>query len=107
MPDILRIPVTPDEPAFKIRTTLEGRDFVLAFNFNGRMNRWTIGFYDANETPIAIGIPMNIDSSLLRLYVQSELPPGELILFDTSERHIECGRDELGKRCEVLYQTSV
>lgn len=106
MTDILRIPVTPDEPAFKIRIALEGRDYVLSFDFNTRMNRWVLGVYDAEENPIAVGITLNIDSSILRLYVDNRLPPGEMILFDTSEKHIECGRNELGKRCELLYQTS-
>ncbi len=106
MADILRIPVNPDESAFKIRMALEGRDYVLSFDFNTRMNRWILGIYDAEEDPIVVGIAMNIDSSLLRLYVDNRLPPGEMILFDTSEKHIECSRDELGKRCELLYLES-
>ncbi len=106
MADILRIPVTPDEPSFKIRIALEGRDYVLAFDFNTRMKRWSIGFFDAEENAIVIGITLNVDSSLLRLYVDDRLPPGEMILFDTSEKHVECGRDDLGKRCELLYRTA-
>jgi hypothetical protein len=106
MTDILRIPVTPDEAAFKVRIALEGRDYVLSFDFNTRMNRWILGVYDAEENPIVVGIALNIDSSILRLYVDNSLPPGEMILFDTSEKHIEGGRNDLGKRCEILYQTS-
>lgn len=104
MADIFEIPITSEDPSFKIRVTLDGRDFVLSFNFNTRMKRWTIGYYDAEENPIVVGVAMNIDSSLLRLYVQEELPPGEMILYDTSEKQIECGRDELGGRCVLLYE---
>lgn len=104
MANIYRIPVTPDESSFKIRIGLDGRDYVLSFDFNTRMNRWIIGYYDAEENPIVVGVAMSIDSSILRLYVQEELPPGEMILFDTSEKHIECGRNDLGVRCDLLYE---
>ncbi len=107
MPDILRIPVTPDEPSFKLTVDLEGRTYILRFDWNGRANRWFMGYYDAEEVPIAVGIPMNVDSSLLRIYVDERLPPGEMMLFDTSEQHKECGRDDLGVRCDLLYQTSL
>lgn len=107
MPDLFAIPVSSDEPSYKIRVDLEGIDYVLRFNFNERMNRWVMGIYDAEETPIILGIALVVNYSLLRIYTVEGMPPGEMILFDTSEKNQECGRNDLGNRCILVYENSV
>lgn len=62
---------------------------------------------DASEQPLLMGHPLNIDIELLERFEIDGLPPGKLTLYDMSEKSIECGRDDLGDRCQLLYQTSV
>lgn len=104
---VLEIPLPSAEASFRLRTTLEGREYVLGIHWNGRMERWILDLYDANDTPIVTGQPLHIDSDILMQFTKDELPPGMLMLYDTSGKHEEAGRDDLGSRAKLLYRESV
>lgn len=107
MPEIFRIPADSSEASYKIRVDLEGETFVFKLHFNERMNRWVLSVYDANEAAIVVGVVLNVDGSLIGRYSDPRLPPGELIYYDTSNRFQEGGRNDLGDRCLLLYETGV
>lgn len=107
MADIFKIPVTSDEASYKILCDLDGASYVLRFDWNGRSQRWVMGVYDAEENPLAVGLVLNVNYPLIGPYQIGGLPPGEMILFDTSEKKQECGRNDLGNRCELIYQNSL
>lgn len=106
MPEIFRIPVDSSASSYKVRMDLEGEEFVFKLYFNERMNRWLLSIYDANEEPILMGIALNVDGSLIGRYSDPRLPPGELIFYDTSAQFREGGRNDLGDRCLLLYETA-
>lgn len=109
MPEILEIPIEKedDDPALKIRTVLEGVEMVILFEWNTREAKWHASFYDATEAPILVGIPLNINLELFVRFEIPELPPGKLILYDTSDKSLEAGIADLGKRCRLYYEESV
>jgi hypothetical protein len=106
MPEIFEIPIdreTDDEPSLKMRTVLEDIELVLRFDWNTREERWSISIYDALDNPLIIGQVLTINNELLQRFEIIGLPPGELLLYDTSNKVIEAGLEDLGKRCRLLY----
>lgn len=100
---IIQIPADAIEASYSLRTQLDGIDVLLRFEWNDRMERWKISFYTPTDEPLLVGIPMQINLELIERFEIPGLPPGQLLLFDTSEKNLECGRDDLGGRCLLLY----
>ena len=107
MPEYLEIPLNADEPSFKLRTVLEDVEVVLLIHWNTRSSRWNLSIMDSTETPLLMGIPLHVDTEILERFEIDGLPPGRLFLYDLTTKSMECGRDELGDRCRLIYQTSV
>lgn len=107
MAEVLEIPITTDEPSFKIRTILEGTEVVLRFDYNTRLQKYHISVFDASENPLILGHALNIDTEIFSRFEIVGLPPGNLMLYDSSNKHIEAAVGDLGDRCKLLYLTSV
>lgn len=103
MAEIFEIPIDVEDPSFTIRTEIDGKQFLLRFNWNGRMDRWIFSISDKDDNPIVMGMPMHIDWDLLGRFKNALLPDGSLFLFDTTLEHKEAGRDDLGKRAKLLF----
>lgn len=106
MPEIFEIPIereNDDDPSFKIRTTLEEIELVLKFDWNTREERWSISVYDSLENPLFVGQVLTINNEIFERFEIEGLPPGKLMLFDTSNKVIECGLEDFGNRCRLLY----
>lgn len=106
MAEIYEIPITTDEPAFKLRTVLEDIELVLNLRWNSRQQRWILDIYSSDETALLLGLVLNINMELIRRFQIDGLPAGSLMLFRKTGQHIECDRDELGNQCALLYETS-
>lgn len=106
MSEILEIPIDSEEASFKIRTSLEEKNLVLRFDWNDRSERFAISILDEDEDPIVMGMTLSINLELIARFEDDRLPPGLLMLYDSSDKNLECGREDLGKRCVLLYQTS-
>lgn len=107
MPRLLEIAIPYKEPRFKIRTILEGVQVVLYFDWNERDSRWQLSISDSSQNPILMSCPMNINEELISRFSIATLPPGRLMLWDSSKKNIEAGINDLGDRCRLLYQESV
>lgn len=106
MAETFEIPIFPDEESsFKIRTTLEDNELVLRFDWNTRQERWMMSIFDPNEVLLIANIPLHINSELIERFEVIGLPPGRLMLFDTTGKTVECAFEDLGERCKLLYQT--
>jgi hypothetical protein len=104
---IYEIPLTSGDPSFKMRTELDGDQYVLNFHWNTRDSRWYMSFYDANELPLVCGIPMLVDGDLIHRFAITGMPTGYLIFSDTSGASEECGYDDIGDRCKLYYISDV
>ena len=103
---ILEIPISsPPEPSFKQRVTLENSEYVLQVYWQERSQRWYLSIFDGNEVPLVAGIVMGVNLSLIFRFEIIGLPPGDFILA-SQNGFAECGFDELGDRCKLIYVTS-
>jgi len=103
---LLIIPTTPGEPYFRQKTNLEGRNFVLVFSYNERIERWYLSIFDDEETPLLQGLKLVANWPLLRHYRHDiRLPPGELMAITQDGSTAPPTLNELGegKRVELVY----
>lgn len=100
------IPITLTDPSFKIRTILENVQLVFKFDWNERDIKWNLSIFDTSENPLLYSLPLNVNTELLERFEIAGLPPGLLMLYDTSGKNLEAGRDDLGDRCKLVYLTS-
>lgn len=79
----LRVPtsVDPATPLYLQNTELEGRDFVLDFEYNQRNKTWYLTISDVEGVLLAAGLPVVTRWFLLKALVAESLPPGELLLL--------------------------
>ena len=105
MSELLTIPTTSIDSSYKIRTVLDEIELVLLFNWVERVERWHLSIYDASDVPLLMGLPLNVDTELLTRFEIEGLPFGKLFLYDQGGTSVECGRNDLGDRCQLIYQT--
>jgi hypothetical protein len=106
---VLIIPTTPGEPYYRQRTKLEGREYLLYFSYNQRIDRWYLSIFDELETPLLRGIKLICNWPLLRHYRFDErLPPGEMYALSLDGNDEPPGFEELGpgRRVELVYRES-
>lgn len=92
-----------DIPAYSYLIDLQGGQFELAFNFNGRMDRWLFSIRTASGDPILTNIVIVANRPLIGQYADPRLPAGDFIAFDTSGAGIDPGRFDLGARVMMVY----
>ena len=98
------IPATGIDPRFALSVPLDGVDFSLAFAWNTRDERWYMDVYDADENPLAVGVPLVVDVPLLQKYATDGMPAGWLIAYDATGRGNEIAdQEDLGVRVQLMY----
>lgn len=65
----LTVPISLDTPLYTERVTLNGLEYVLKFDWNGRQKRWFLSILDIDENALASGIKIVCDSIMLRRWV--------------------------------------
>jgi hypothetical protein len=102
---IIAIP-TADAPFYTQKTLLDGRDFILSFQYNQREDRIYLSIYDDESVLLIGGLKVLANYPLLfRHHYNTALPPGELIAIATTGDGSPPGLGELGegKRCQLVY----
>jgi hypothetical protein len=100
---ILDTSVDPEVTAYEQHVDLEGRTYLLKFDYGQRDDSWYLSLYDQDEDPLVCGKRVAIGIPLLRGEVDSRLPPGILMAVDTTETGQEAGLEDLGARVKLVY----
>lgn len=100
---LIQIPISDTSPDFEIQTALDGLTVFLRFTWMERQELWHMSVSDSTKTPILSGIPMVINTDLWTRFKIDSLPKGLLLLYDASGSQQECGRNDLGQRCALIY----
>jgi hypothetical protein len=105
---ILIIPTASEVPLYTQRTTLDGVEYVLRFDWNARTETWFLQLFDANYTALTGMIRVVIGLDLLRLHLTTEgVPPGQLIAADPGalfgDGQERPAYDDFGSRVRLLY----
>ena len=101
----LLIPLCLDTPLWTMRTTLDGAEYVLKFDWNDRAQRWIFSLYDVSQNPLALGVTVHANQNpLLNL---PPILPGLLAFVDTSSTTpTPPGFADLGRRVRLFYWPS-
>lgn len=102
---IFDIPCAPGgASAWTQSTSLDGEDFVLRFDWNQRMGRWTLTLSTGTGTVLRAGMVLVVNTRLLRGLVTTGRPAGELTVVDTLGRgDADPGFADLGDRFRLAY----
>lgn len=104
---ILTIPTTAD-PFYVQRTDLEGREYVLTFDYSTREGVWYLTIADDTETVLAAGVKLTVGLPLLYRFKDARMPPGLLFVYSSTGDDSPPGLADLapGGRCTLDYMTS-
>lgn len=98
------VPCSPAGSArFTQVTSLDGRDFQLAFAWSQRRGAWTLDVADVNGAAIRAGAALVTEYPLVRAATDARWTGGELLLLDTTGADGDPGFDDLGTRFELVY----
>lgn len=97
------LPVTPDVEAWFQSTELDGVVYRLDFAWSIREEAWYLDISASDGTLLAAGLRLAEGVNVLRRNASSALPPGPLVLVDTTGAHEESTFDGLGGRWLLFY----
>lgn len=97
------IPTRADQENYKFRVSLDGKQYAFGFRWNVRDECWYLSLWDTNDVPLFSGRKVVVDFPLLARGRTADFPPGYLEAQDSGGSGISPGRDELGKRVQLVY----
>jgi len=105
---IPQIPTSSELPLYTQRTTLDGVDYILRFDWNARSETWFLQLFDSDEVQLTGMIRIVLGLPLLRLHHATPgVPPGDIIAIDPAvqigEGQVRPAFAELGSRVRLLY----
>lgn len=103
----VEIPTRVDLPAYSMVVPLSGVNYQVTLTFNERINngvgKWLMSVEDPQGVTILDAVPVLADWPLFDRFSSPTLPPGSIIAFDTSGKHQDPGRFDLGDRVRLIY----
>lgn len=101
------IPLDNDVPSYTFNVDLENERYRFVFRYNSRIDRWVFDIFDPNENTIQSGVPLTINSELLRQNVRSIKYPGVLGCTSTvREGATDPTRFTIGVDSKLVYLES-
>ena len=105
---MIYIPLPKDKPFFTLRTTLDGADYLLRFEWNMRAG-WFLGVSavgdNGTETVVCAPRKLLSDRNHLQYVTADARPRGFLGLVDGTGARAKPGYEDLGVRHTLLYLT--
>lgn len=101
---VIEIPLRNDLDAYDFSIDLDGKTYNFDIAYNTRTGLWYLTISDSDLVQLVGGLPLVVNSDLVNRFHREELPPGFLMLYDTSGNNQECGKADLGDRCVLLYE---
>jgi hypothetical protein len=96
------LPLRNDVEAFRYRVDLDGSTYGIFIGWNERDGRWMIYLSDSANNDIASS-PLLMNTDLWTRFRLPNTPPGIMFLIDPTGGTEECGRNDLGSRCRLIY----
>lgn len=105
---ILVVPMTPGVPLYTQRTKLEGKDYLLRFDWNARSATWYLQVMNSDGEALTGMLRLVLGVPLLRLHHDDDrVPPGELIMAEPGrlpgEGMTAPGLEDVNTRTILLY----
>jgi|ADGO01.1.fsa_nt_gi hypothetical protein len=93
----------PELSSYTQRTVLDGREYILGFQWNQRAEKWSLSIYDQDGSPIALGLKLVANFPVTRRITDSRGPFGTIFPLDTSGEGRDPGLRDLGRRVLLVY----
>jgi len=100
------MPVNSDNPFYTFTVELENVTYGFNISYNQRADRWFMDILDNEENVLLAGIPLLTGRDLIGRFKNPSLPPGWLVVMDTTGNDNSPGRNDLGVTCPLLYMES-
>lgn len=101
---VVSIPASQELFDYTERVELDGEKYELRFRWNERADSWFVDILDATGTAVIYGRRVSVGSRLTGQHKHKEdLPPGEFLPFDTTQRELDPVVNDLGTRVLLLY----
>lgn len=97
------LPADASAAHYDFSVALEGRTFGFEMRWNERSGAWFTTISRADGGVLAAGVRLVTGTRLLGRSADPELPPGALLVVDTSDEEREAGRNDLGTRVVLVY----
>lgn len=99
----LEIPFAIGVPLYTERVTLDGQEYTLRFDWNGREGRWYMSILLEDEYLVR-GIKIISNTILLRRFVPRRRPKQHIMAVDFSSQGGEPpGFEDMGIRVRLIY----
>jgi hypothetical protein len=99
--------LTDGTQAYSFHVDLEGITYGFDFSWNWMRSFWSVVIRDATGEAL-LSQTLRTGNALLARFQAREgrLPPGEIIVFDTSGQDKDPGLQDLGTRVQLIYLTA-
>lgn len=98
----IQLPTRIDVDSFRYRINLDRVTYDIQIAWNTRDGRWFMYLRNA-QNELIVTAPLKLNDDLFYRYRLVDAPPGIFALVDPSGGAEECGRQELGTRCQLVY----
>lgn len=92
-------------PHVRHRVRLDGRDYLLVFDWSGREGAWYVHILDASGSPIVTGRKVVANGKLGHRSIDPRRPAGLLMAVDPTGAG-DPGIDDLGRRVFLVYASA-
>jgi hypothetical protein len=92
-------------PDFTAQADLDDVTYTLRWRWNNRAAFWWVSILDETGTILYAHVKAVVNFPYAT-YRATPIPPGALVLVDTSGKGHEAGFEDLGARCALLYFTA-
>ena len=108
-PEAVEIPVNYTLPWQGLWINLENARYYMVFYWNSRSEKWYASINKTPTEPIKAFVPILSGWILWRQLRDDSLPPGDLVVVDSSTKNINPGRWEFGsgRRVSLIYYAAV
>ena len=103
MSEIFEVPLSNQNPAFTMNTTLDGVQFNFDYKYNTRTKLWMLNFSDRNDNSLVNSIPFFSGRELLKYTTAKNEVEGVLYIFASNETIGDADRFNFGLEVKKLY----
>lgn len=100
---MIKIPFDTTLADQKLTVSLDGTDYTFRVRWNDRSELWYLSLYDELGSAIFEGMALVLGIDYFDLVVDTRLPQTEGLRLFRMQGAGECGRDDLGNNCILIY----
>lgn len=102
---MIQLSIDPTLPRQRFTLSLDGVRLGVRLGWQERLASWYVDFLDSDNEPILTGRRIAVGDNLFASCSDDRLPPGMLLVIDTTGTDVDPGSADLGDRVLLIYAT--